>query len=268
MEANDEDRQRCHGGVCVRLGTDGTPGLCAACADRLADWVADLPGLWVRLHLRLAKGQATGERVSGTAAAPLPAREAVLSFIGPTLPGQLDLRGDWQAAALQDGDMPLLGRLEATVQTVCEQMAVSPPRPPRLPARAPSWPYGPPSWGQVEAYRRWRETSWPHRQAAAVFDFLGRWHRWICGHPWADQYAAGVYDVWVRAKTLAGEWDPRPEPVVGVPCGYCDAMALYRTPGEDGRTCEPREGGCGRWVSDAEFARWVGMLAHWAKEAG
>jgi hypothetical protein len=255
------------------MGTAGHPGLCDPCTARAADWLAELPGLWIRLHLRMPAGQATGERVSGSGEAPAPARVDVLSFVGPANPGdRLDLPGDdrerAQLAALQIGDIPMLGRLNATVQAVCEQMAVTRPAPAPLPDRAADWPYGPPTWAQAEAYRRWREHTRPHRQTAAVLDFLTRWHRWLTSQPWADSYAQELHDVWQRAKTLTGEWNPRPEPCDGVTCPRCDAKTIYRNPGQDGRRCDPHAGGCGLYLDDTGYERWTGLSAHWAKEAG
>jgi hypothetical protein len=255
------------------MGSAGHPGLCDPCADHTAGQLTALPGLWVRLHLRMARGQATGERVSGTGEAPIPARVDVLSFVGPANPGdRLDLPGTIEEQrilrSLQVGDVPMLGRLEATVQVVCEQMAVHWPTPAPLPAHAARWPYGPPTPAAVDTYRRWREETRPHRQAAAVLDFLTRWHRWLTAQPWADEYAQEVHDVWQRAMTLTGEWHPRPEQCDGVTCPRCDAKTIYRYPGKDGRHCDLRAGGCGLYLDDAGYGRWTGLAAHGAKAAG
>ncbi|MDX3047535.1 hypothetical protein PV378_13635 [Streptomyces scabiei] len=67
---------------------------CQACQDRITGQLAAIEQLWAVLpnHLEPTRGH-SGPRVSGTAAASLPAAEAVLDLIGPGgVPTQLYLR--------------------------------------------------------------------------------------------------------------------------------------------------------------------------------
>ena len=76
-----------------------------------------------------------------------------------------------------------------------------------------------------------------------------------------------VYEAWRTARSLLGITGGAPEHMAGVLCPACDLMALYRYPGEDGRRCDLRAGGCGKTLTDDEYGRWVGLVAHFAKEA-
>jgi hypothetical protein len=224
------DPPRCRNGACVHMH----PGLCLACTTRVAGWVADLPGLWVAMHARLGRSQAVGEPVSGSHAPPLPVVLDVLSFIGPAAGsdrGHLD-QGDLRGP-VQDGHEPMLSQLTEWVRLVREK----------------------------------RSLTAPDRTAAGILGFLDVHGPWISGQPWADEYAQELHGVWAQAMTYAGAWPGAPEPVIGVYCPRCDAAALYRLPGQDGRLCDAYAGGCGLWLDDAEYGRWLGLSAHWAKEA-
>jgi hypothetical protein len=158
------------------MGTAGHPGLCDPCAGQLEAWLADLPGLWVRLHLRMARGQASGERVSGSGEAPIPARVDVLSFVGPAFPGdRLDLPGDLREkqvlAGLQVGDHPLTSTLTGWVRLAAEELGVHVP------------------W----------------RTVAELVGFLTRWHPEIVKRSWSDDYAQEIHGAWATARRLAGE---------------------------------------------------------------
>jgi hypothetical protein len=106
----------------------------------------------------------------------------------------------------------------------------------------------------------------------------------LCGYPSLDEdelqryegieYAdvpgwRGVVDftrLHNRARTLLGLTSPQPERVQLVPCRDCDLLTLYRVPAEDTVRC----GSCSAIFTLAEFRRWAGLVAEYAKpkEAG
>jgi hypothetical protein len=102
----------------------------------------------------------------------------------------------------------------------------------------------------------------PVRHARLLLRFLSVHHDWTVKQYWADDYAADLHALWVRCKTLTGTFGGRPEPMDGIVCPFCDRMALVRTPGQPGRTCDRADGGCGKWLTDDEYERWTRMEDH------
>jgi hypothetical protein len=260
---------RCRDGACAHMA----PGLCAFCEAKVDGWLRDLPQLLATLADRspapcchvhadpptrpalgiratpyepthphpvrtAVLGQASDIRVAGSRERPLPGGAAALSWLGPAAGddrSHLDL-GDSLTGPMQHGAEPLLSHLTEWVRLAREEL------------------------GRVA----------PDRTVAAVLSWLRINNERISEQPWADEYAREIHRMWCTANTLAGTWNPKPEPVRGVACPWldCDGMTLFRHPGHDGRWCHAEEGGCGRWISDDDFERWVKQSAHWAREAG
>jgi hypothetical protein len=174
--------------------------------------------------------------VSGSGGTPLPGGADRLSLLGPAAGWDrthLD-PGDTHDGPMQDGVEPLVSTLDGW----CWRVAVG------------------------------RSLGRPVRHARLLLRFLSVHHDWTVKQYWADDYAADLHALWVRCKALTGTFDGRPEPMRGVPCNRCDRMALVRVPGEDGRTCDRADGGCGWWLSEEQYQTWLGILGHYAKEAG
>lgn len=76
---------RCRDGACLRMN----PGLCTGCTTHAHDWLTDLPELYVRLGLTIARGQTgTTDPVTGSKDPPCPARLDVIDHmttVGHTL---------------------------------------------------------------------------------------------------------------------------------------------------------------------------------------
>lgn len=284
---------RCHAGRCTRMGRCG-PGLCDPCRRLAGSWLAELPGLvaelagepdepsdvahspahdWKRCgtclrrvgglmpkphaDVLLAAGPvrtSTGPRVSGSGETPLPGGADRLSWLARAADVHGADRADadrWLDADCQTGVVPVAATLAGWVRLAAEELGVTVPRVGRLTA-GPS--------GRV------RRTA--SEDVPALCRFLSIQHDRICARDWADDYAEALHDLWVYAMARTGRFDGRPEPMDGVPCPRCDRMALVRVPGEDGRSCDRADGGCGAWLTDREYEQWVRLEAHWAKEAG
>lgn len=297
---------QCRAGRCARMGRSG-PGLCDPCRGLVGSRIAELPSLvaalsgepeeppdvahspahdWKRCptclrrvagllpkgrhDILLAAGPvrtSTGPRVSGSGETPLPGGADRLSWLARAadVHHDQDHCPDCRHAAVcqherpcfcgdmtaQTGATPVAAELAGWVKLAAEELGVTVPRV----GRVVNGPYGP--------VRRTSSADVP-----ALCRFLAVQHDRICALDWADDYAQAVHDLWVYAMTRTGRFDGRPEPMDGIPCPGCDLMALVRYPGEDGRTCDKADGGCGKWLSDQEYEQWTKMQAHWAKEAG
>jgi hypothetical protein len=255
---------RCSGGHCVRRTA---AGLCRSCADQSGQWLAELPGLvqmlaepleapccdrhappvacpacrhWADYGPNLQHVHApsagpvrpgTDVRVAGSGDTQLPGGAGRLSYLGPA--------AGWDRTHLEvggDGE-PLLSSLVGWARTVAAD----------------------------------RQLGLPDRTPLALLKFLSVHHDWTSRQPWADEYAADLHRLWVQAKTLTGTWDGKPIHMDGIHCPRCAMMALYQLPtagGYDGRTCDPKAGGCGHRMTDGAYEQWVRMLGHWQKEAG
>lgn len=108
-----------------------------------------------------------------------------------------------------------------------------------------------------------------HRPTPSVVE-LAVWlsHRttWACDHHVAvDEFAADMRRVRSVIRRINLGRPELPEVCDGVVCSGCDLRnTLYRHPGSQWRAeC----GACGKLYSDDEYARWLGLLASWAKGA-
>jgi len=228
------------------------PGLCGSCARLCGSWTAELTTLvhllaepldvpCCELHARTAVTAGPtrgteGEPVSGSRVPPIPVSVDVLSLLGPAAGwdrSHLD-PGDERSGPMQDGREPLAATLAYWCQLVAgERSLVHPERPP-----------------------------------LSLLRFLSIHHDWTVKQPWSDEYAADLHRLWVDCKRLTGTFDGKPEPMHGVPCPSCDLVALVRRPGEDGRWCDRADGGCGEWMSDEDYVRWLKMLDYSVRSAG
>lgn len=263
-------------------------GLCERCASALGGWLADLAELIRATPAALVPGSSgDGPRVSGSREAPLPVRLAALSLLGPAAgwDRRLDAEtgldpGDDRSGVMQHGPEPVLSVLTGWCRRIASERRVTFPAPrPHVwqPIfRLPGAPYGPETAADDD-YRAWLATETNAaaaaetrnlREAEALRGFLARHHDWATGQPWADEYAADVHALWRTLRTVLGRWPEKPQHCDGVSCPRCDSMALYRTSGHDGRTCDQAAGGCGKWFSDDEFDRWVRLSAHFARVEG
>ena len=256
--------------VCNRMTT---AGLCEHCAGKVGGWLAELGSLFPRLPDALAPGK-SGEqdRVSGSREAPLPVRLDALSLLGPAAGRDrtyLD-RGDDRTGDMQAGAEPVLSVLGTWVRWVAQQRHLTHPDPvPGTPlVRHPQAPYGP------ETARQNRQrldmqaaanagTLWL-RTVSSLRQFLARHHDWTRQQPEADRYAADVHDLWRASKAVLGDWPAKPDHLAGVPCKRCDAIAMYRHVGVNGRVCDTDSGGCGYTFTDDDWDRWTKLMAHWA----
>lgn len=247
---------RCHAGRCAKM----RPGLCDSCARHHARRLSELATLAGRLQAMLGRGQAAGDRVSGSREPPLPVREAILSFLGPAAASLAGLEpptsrsidwglDDWRGSP-QHGPDPLLDLLASWCRCVAEERSMTAPGPSR----------------QLVAAARYAGRAEPRASVGELVSWLQRHHEWATEQPWADDYAEEVFQAWCTARSLADAWE-RPEPIDGVPCPDCDLQALYRQPGGD-RFCNRTVGGCGLTMSDDHYEWWTGLLAHDAREAG
>lgn len=299
---------RCHAGRCARMGRAGPglcpsctslsgrwlaelPALVAALSDEpeeppdvayspVHDWTWCQTCLrWVaglmprgRHDVLLAAGPvrtSTGPRVSGSGETPLPGGADRLSWLARAADVHHDQErcSECQHAAVcqherrcfcghmtaQTGAVPVAAELAGWAKLAAEELGVTVPPVGRVVAG----PYGP-----------IRRTA--SEDVAALCRFLAIQHDRVCRLDWADDYAEAVHDLWVYAMVRTGRFDGRPEPMDGVPCPFpdCNRMALVRRHGEDGRFCDPADGGCGRTLTEEEYTRWTRLEAHWAKEAG
>jgi hypothetical protein len=270
---------QCRSGRCLRM-TDR--GLCEHCREQTGRWLAELGSLIPRLPDELAPGgQGESDKVSGSREAPLPVSVGVLNLLGPAagVDRRMDVAtgldpGDKITGPMQQGAEPLLSALSGWVRVVAEEKHLTRPAPKRLrlPERLHGAPFGPETARdqvrRLAAFSAGNAATLWERKAEAVRGFLARHHDWAAGQPWADEYAADMHDAWHAAKTAVGDWPARPEHMAGVECPRCDARALWRHPGQDGRTCEISSGGCGQWYSDEDWERWVKLAAWYAKRAG
>jgi hypothetical protein len=260
---------RRHAGRCTKM----SPGLCSSCARLVGDWLAELPGLVallsdgpaepcchahsaVPLPVAANVRVGTGERVSGSGETPLPGGTDRLTALCQAADvhavewvhrSDAERQGD---AECQTGAVPVAAVLAVWACRAAEEFSVHPPAVGRVTA------------GPLGLVRRTSASDVP-----ALCRFLSRWHDDITWQPWSDDYAVELHDVWVRCKAMAGVFDGKPEPCDGVPCPFCDRVALNRLPGLDGRRCLPEDGGCGRWLPDVEYGRWTRLQVHSAKEA-
>ena len=262
-----------HRWTCVRMTT---AGLCTPCAEKVGAWVAELTDLLPQLPDALIPGSSgEGPRVSGSREAPMPVRAGVLSFWGPaagrdrrydavTGLDPVDHKGD----PLQVGEEPVGSVLATWARVVVEEKPL--PRLPDAPwpPRPAGAPYGPLPLRTLVQHWQWLQDTRHVRRALALRRLLAAEHAWMVRQPWADTYAADLFDTWRHLRTLLGLWDPRPQHLKGVACPACDAYSMYRTPAKDGRDCLVAYGGCGRGFTDEEYERWTRLSAHFARTAG
>lgn len=241
------------------------PVICYHCTDRARGDLLALPGLVaaVEAELGLIRGAGT-VRVSGSRERPLPGGVSTLSWLGPAadIHHALDCPAcrRWSAYGpnlpcpdrdAQVGDEPVAAQLVGWVRVVAEESGWLPPAVGRTVA------------GRDGPVRRTTAADVP-----ALVGWLAVRHDWACRQPWADDYAAELAEAHRSARRYAGVVDPPPQHMAGVWCPRCDAQAVYRRTGADGRRCTETAGGCGLWLSDEEYDRWVRLSAWFAKEAG
>jgi hypothetical protein len=209
-----------------------TTGLCLSCAVSVAAVLAELPPLWAELADRSAGPCCERHPLGALTAAAVSAAagEPVSGSRDAPVPGRLDVLSFLGPSPYPGLPAGLVG-LRTWVRAVCEGRRVTPPTP----------------------------------DAVAVFGFLGRHGDWVAAQPWAGGYATEVHSVAAAARSLAGSGPGRAEHMHGVACPRCDARTLFRSPGHDGRRCEPRAGGCGATMSEADYSRWLGLSAHVAR---
>jgi hypothetical protein len=81
---------------------------------------------------------------------------------------------------------------------------------------------------------------------------------WACNeHPAVDEYARELRDLAGALRRAAGEVEPHPDYKQGIPCRYCNTIALVQQPGSDYVDC----GNCGRLYSTDEYTEWTTDLA-------
>lgn len=224
-------------------------GLDEGCASRLGGWLAELGDLLPQLPAALVPGSAgEGPRVTGSRDAPMPLRLSVLNLLGPSAGRDRRMSvadgldpGDHRSGEMQHGEEPLPSVLRYWARLVAEARSMTAP-----------------TDGALHSMRR----------LLALRSFLARHHDWITAQHWAGEYAADVHAAWRTCRSVLGTWPLKPEHCDGVFCPRCDAAALYRIAGQDGRLCDLSAGGCGKWYDDDESAQWVRLSAHFAKVEG
>jgi len=204
-------------------------------ADRLADivrWHALLPAM-------LARGSATGQKVSGSREAPPPLRlDAVdLSLNRPAF----DLRPSWDPIQQrmriyfedQLGELPAVSVLDGWVG----------------------------NWIQA----RKRGENLPVPTVARLANWLSMRLDWACMEldPVALRgYSGEIWALWNALRGAVGDMPPKPEPCAGVPCKRCDLRALYR---ENDGSGDVRCGSCRHVITGTEYVEWTKMNAAAAK---
>lgn len=186
------DQPRC-GLRCAHV-TD--QGIDDRCANLTADDLEAMPSLWVDVRDKLLEAQSStmGDRVSGSRERPLGFSVDALSLIGPinnpSLPMLTQLRDQY-------GPPPMLDTLSGWARVVTEERNLN--TTPRL---------------TVDHLAR----------------FLLIHHDWSRTQPWAEEYAFDIRSCAHEARRLAGLYDARPEPLVGIPCRRCGQYSLVKIP--------------------------------------
>lgn len=258
---------RCNNGSCVKMA----PGICRACADRVARWLDELPG-YVRsmaevLDVPCCDGHAVpppvrgalgalaavyepshpnptragdvrpaaAVRVAGSGERPLPGGADRLSWLarGADVSTDVSTRAGAADAALQTGPAPVGPALAGWVKLVAEELGVHLPPGGRVVATA---------GGPV---RRTCADDVP-----TLVAFLGRWHGEIVKAPWSDDYAAELHGLWSTARRMCGEAER------WVRVGACIAVLADDSP-------------CGEMLSvraEARVIRCPGCGADWARD--
>ena len=97
----------------------------------------------------------------------------------------------------------------------------------------------------------------PGATVVELAGWLGNRLDWACSlHPAVDEFALEIRELHRTIQRTVGVNDVRPEHL-DVPCRRCDLLDLHRLPGQDRVEC----GSCGDLLTEAEYARWCGLLA-------
>ena len=216
--------------LCVICGRDLPEGratrACHACRRHLRQLLADIHHLWRRLPEALQPLHSGSQKVSGSRISPVPVNLDSIDLAGPARPGS---RGPYVRGIL-GLDEDQLGHLAAATT---------------LHAIAQDW----------RKQRRRREQPPP----VDVPDLI----RWLdnrlddaCdNNPQLADTQAELEDLKAALRGTIGDYPPRPERCLGIPCKQCDLLALYR--GDPWITC----GNCGLLYSTGEYQEWTEQLA-------
>lgn len=201
-----------------------SPGMaCDSCRRRLDSTLVEIGHLHAELPDHLERGQANGQRVSGSREAPLPLRVEPLDLSMPARAHKPTLVArehpeDWL------GHVSVLSTLDSWV-------------------------------------RYWRDTRdmrehLPVPAGASLVSWLRTRLDWACDHhPAIDEFDKEMRDLRGALRTVLGVSDTRPE-LLDVPCRKCEWRSLAHLPGEDRVECDH----CGDLSTLDEYKRWIGLL--------
>lgn len=177
--------------ICMRRAYERAQ-VCAADRSRLPHILADIVDLWRQLPEALPRGQAAGQRVTGSREAPVPVSIDVVDLTAPARAGTVhDPLGD------QIGYTAVASVLDQWARDFRDEMAFRQSLPePTVPELA-----------------RW------------LSDRLS----WACDrHPAVDEFASEMVGQRGILRAILGLTDPEPDYCDGVVCKSCDRYALYR----------------------------------------
>lgn len=189
---------------------------------RLPHILADIADLYLQLPEVLERGQAAGQRVSGSREAPVPVSLDVVDLSASARIGNAT------AQAKRNPD-DQIGHIS-------------------VPSILDAW------------VRDWRdEMAFAQSLPLPTVPELVRWLRdrieWACDrHPAVDEFAAEMVKTRGILRSILGLTESEPDFCDGVVCKSCDRMALYR----DGQYVECDA--CGLLYTEAEYNEWVALL--------
>lgn len=112
------------------------------------------------------------------------------------------------------------------------------------------------TWAQDWAEIRRENTPLCH--VAELTEWLRNRTEWACdSHPAVDEYAGELHTLLGVLRRVTGTEAPRPERI-DIPCRRCDAMTLFRHPGDDRVVCEHPD--CRAVYAKAEWSAWTELL--------
>lgn len=214
---------------CVCSHREVRTGLvCDPDRTRIAHTLDEIVELYATLDDQLVPGQTAGQRVSGSREAPLPLRVDPFDLGMPArVPEPTPAARRWPEDQL--GTMSVASRLDSWVQD-------------------------------------WRDVLGVHTNPEPTVPALAAWLRtWLyvaCdAHKAIDEFHRELVALVATLRRTCGTTDVRPE-LLDAECSRCDQRAMYRLPGEDRVEC----GGCGRRMTEDEYAQWCRMLVADLKE--